>query len=379
MPTSDAGTPRSLRLTAGLDTLTVSGLDETASETLCRDWSRCSPTPIPTPAAADLERAEGQDWDVFHESIVYAATSAAIGSCRGTHLMFHGACLAVPETGAAVVLAAASGTGKTTATRRLGPHFAYLTDETAIVDPADLGVTPYAKPLSLLGDAGVRPKHQVGPDGLGLGPTVPGTVRRVAVLDRVRDATEAVPARAEPLPLLEALQLLVPQTSSLSQLPRGLVTLCGVLDRVGGAHRLVYTEAEGLRPVLDRLLADAPVRLDRSWDPLEDDELAPSSEPTSPTSPTEAGEPSTDPRRIRRRGADDGILTADHTLVLLHDTELVMLAGLGPAIWFLLTEPLTPEEILDRLSSNGPVPPDAADRVEAAVAQLSEQGLLRAE
>ena len=52
MPTSDAGTPRSLRLTAGLDTLTVSGLDETASETLCRDWSRCSPTPRPTPAAA---------------------------------------------------------------------------------------------------------------------------------------------------------------------------------------------------------------------------------------------------------------------------------------------------------------------------------------
>ena len=47
MPTSDAGTPRSLRLTAGLDTLTVSGLDETASETLCRDWSRCSPTPKP--------------------------------------------------------------------------------------------------------------------------------------------------------------------------------------------------------------------------------------------------------------------------------------------------------------------------------------------
>lgn len=369
MPTSDAGTPRSLRLTAGLDTLTVSGLDETASETLCRDWSRCSPTPIPTPAAADLERAEGQDWDVFHESIVYAATSAAIGSCRGTHLMFHGACLAVPETGAAVVLAAASGTGKTTATRRLGPHFAYLTDETAIVDPADLGVTPYAKPLSLLGDAGVRPKHQVGPDGLGLGPTVPGTVRCVAVLDRVRDATEAVPARAEPLPLLGALQLLVPQTSSLSQLPRGLVTLCGVLDRVGGAHRLVYTEAEGLRPVLEELL-DAPAEpVNPTWEPLEETELAASSGTANDATGATDG-------LLWRSAVDDGIITDDGVLVLLAGDRLIVLKGLGPALWFLLDEPCTPDQLLAALDKQGPVPADAERHIRAALTTLAEHSLV---
>ena len=92
--------------------------------------------------------------------------------------------------GAAVLLAAASGTGKTTATRRLGPHYAYLTDETAIVDPEDLSLVPYPKPLSLLQD-GRRPKRQVSPDELGLGPAVPAVLRRVAVLDRAReDAAE---------------------------------------------------------------------------------------------------------------------------------------------------------------------------------------------
>ncbi|MDX7183432.1 hypothetical protein SJ321_24440, partial [Enterobacter hormaechei] len=90
-----------------------------------------------------------RSWLDWHENLVFLATSRAIESARGTHLMFHAACLAAPDTGAAIVLAAASGTGKTTATRRLGPHYAYLTDETAIVDPADRSVTPYPKPLSL--------------------------------------------------------------------------------------------------------------------------------------------------------------------------------------------------------------------------------------
>ncbi|TFI18288.1 hypothetical protein E4A41_14845, partial [Micrococcus endophyticus] len=81
---------------------------------------------------------------------------------------------------------------------------------------------------------------------------------RIAVLDRVRDPAGPVLPRAEAMELVAALKELVPQTSSLSRLPRGLVTLCRVLDAAGGAQRLVYAEAEDLRDVVADLLAAPP-------------------------------------------------------------------------------------------------------------------------
>ncbi|WP_248195114.1 hypothetical protein [Micrococcus endophyticus] len=259
---------------------------------------------------------------------------------------------------------AASGTGKTTATRRLGPHFAYLTDETAIVDPADRSVTPYPKPLSVLEPGGSRPKTQRGPDELGLGPTrADAVLARIAVLDRVREAAAPVPARAEPMDVVTALQHLVPQTSSLSLLPRGLVALCSLLDALGGVQRLVYAEADDLRPVIDGLLAAAPQPVDPAWEPLDAAELA-------------ASEGAAEPGAVRRAAVADGILATDGRLVLLAGTTLTVLEGIGPAVWFALESPLTPERIVARLAEDGPVPADAAERVAEAVAALGSAGLL---
>lgn len=359
----DAEPPLSLR--TGHGRVTVAGLPAAEKDRLRAAWSRCAPEDGAPDVEPHLSWLPGADWDQFHENLVFQATSAAVESGRGTHLMLHAACLAVPESGAALALAAASGTGKTTATRRLGPHFAYLTDETAMVDPQTLEITPYAKPLSVLGPEGTRPKTQHGPDELGLGPTVPARLERVAVLDRVREPAGEVPAHAEAMGLVEALTALVPQTSSLSLLPRGLVTFCQVLDRLGGAQRLVYAEADDLRPVVEALLAEPAEPLAPAWEPLEEGEL------TASTGEATAGE-----GRIRRRAVDDGIITDDGVLVLLADTQLAVLEGLGPALWFLLDVPRTPGELVAALADQGPVPEDAAEHVSAALATLTEHGLV---
>lgn len=363
---SAAPVREALRIGAGLDAVTVSGLTGEERDEVLRSWSRCGVETVELTEDADAHRGpeHPRSWLDWHENLVFLATSRAIGAGRGTHLMFHAACLAAPDTGAAIALAAASGTGKTTATRRLGPHYAYLTDETAIVDPADRSVTPYPKPLSLLEPGGSRPKTQRGPDELGLGPTrADAVLARIAVLDRVREAAAPVPARAEPMDVVTALQHLVPQTSSLSLLPRGLVALCTLLDALGGVQRLVYAEADDLRPVIDGLLAAGPQPVDPAWEPLDAAELA-------------ASEGAAEPGAVRRAAVADGILATDGRLVLLAGTTLTVLEGIGPAVWFALESPLTPERIVARLAEDGPVPADAAERVAEAVAALESAGLL---
>lgn len=358
-----------LRIGTGLDAVTVSGLTGDERAEVIASWTRCGVEVVEPPADADAHRGAGaaRPWLQWHEDLVFLTTSRAIESARGTHLLFHAACLAAPDTGAAIVLVAASGTGKTTATRRLGPHFAYLTDETAIIAPDGLTVTPYPKPLSLLGSRGVRPKTQRGPDDLGLGPTLPDArLARIAVLDRVRDPAGPVTPRAEAIELVAALEALVPQTSSLSLLPRGLVTLCRVLDAVGGAQRLVYAEAEDLRGVVDGLLAAPPTPVTPAWEALTEEELR--------ASVGAAG-----PGAVARCAVDDGILTDSGRLVLLVSERLVVLEGLGPSVWLLLDEPRTAADVVARLRAEGPVPEDAEARVREAMdalvtAQLATTG-----
>ncbi|MEV0571648.1 PqqD family peptide modification chaperone [Micrococcus luteus] len=352
--------PEALRIGAGLGALTVSGLTGQERDEILRSWARCGVEAVELSGEADARR-DGEHprrWLDWHEGLVFLATSRAIESARGTHLLFHAACLAAPDTGAAVLLAAASGTGKTTATRRLGPHYAYLTDETAIVDPADLSITPYPKPLSVLEPGGSRPKTQRGPDELGLGATrADGRLARVAVLDRVRRPEGPVPARAEAMELVAALGALVPQTSSLSLLPRGLTTLCRVLDSLGGAQRLVYAEADDLRELVDALLAAPAEPVTPGWEPLTEEELTASAGVATPGA-------------VARCAVDDGILTDHGRLVLLASDRLVVLEGLGPSVWLLLDEPRTAADVVARLRTEGPVPEDAEARVHEAMDAL---------
>lgn len=355
-----------LRIGTGLDAVTVSGLTGDERAEVIASWARCGVEVVQPPTHTDAHRGAdtASPWLQWHEDLVFLATSRAIESARGTHLLFHAACLAAPDTGAAIVLVAASGTGKTTATRRLGPHYAYLTDETAIIDPDGLAVTPYPKPLSVLEARGVRPKTQRGPDDLGLGPTLPDArLARIAVLDRVRDPAGPVLPRAEAMELVAALKELVPQTSSLARLPRGLVTLCRVLDAVGGAQRLVYAEAEDLRDVVDGLLTTPPTPVTPTWEALTDEELLASAGVAVPGT-------------VARCAADDGIMTDNGRMILLVSDRLAVLEGLGPTVWLLLDEPRTAADVVAHLRAEGPVPEDAEARVAATLAAMAEHGLV---
>jgi len=166
--------------------------------------------------------------------------------------------------------------------------------------------------------------------------------------------------------LVAALEALVPQTSSLARLPRGLVTLCRVLDAVGGARRLVYAEAEDLRDVVDGLLATPPTPVTPAWEALTEEELRASAGAAAPGA-------------VSRCAVDDGILTDHGRLVLLASERLVVLDGLGPAVWLLLDEPRTAADVVGRLRTEGPVPEDAEVRVWEAMdalitAQLATAG-----
>lgn len=173
-------------------------------------------------------------------------TQAGLEQLVGKAWLLHACALSHPETGATVVLVAASGTGKTTAATTLGRRFGYLTDETAVV-MRDGSVVPFPKPLSLLVD-GKRPKKQVSPTELGLGAT-PDSGRLVAVALLQRDP-EAQDVRVEEVPTVEALAFLAEQTSSLHLLDDPLSTVAELLRERGGARRLVYAECRDLESVV---------------------------------------------------------------------------------------------------------------------------------
>ncbi|GAA3672706.1 hypothetical protein GCM10023081_08800 [Arthrobacter ginkgonis] len=337
-PGTEAGAPASFPLAAfSLAALggrvEVDGLTPGETSELADAWSRCLPDGSEPTVVDRMERGSG-DWTRFHEDLVHRATRAGIDSGRGELLMFHAAALACPATGATIVLAAASGTGKTTATRTLGKVFGYVTDETAAVR-TDLSMAAFAKPLSVLPASGLRPKTQYSPDALGLLPA-PADPRLAVVAVLHRDRTgETGSATAEVVPLLEALEGLAPQISSLAALDRGLVRLCETLDACGGLRRLRYAEAEQLVPLVDGLLAGAPDAREGAggalspagsqWRALPPVDIRGGRPGESQGGPAEAGS-------CRRVEVDDAVAVGDD-LVLLHGERLSVLSGIGPALW----------------------------------------------
>src|ERR671912_297894 len=78
-------------------------------------------------------QVRGADIEEVLHHLSPAVTTHALVARAGQLMMLHAAALADPRTGATAVLVAASGTGKTTASRTLGKRFIYLSDETAAI------------------------------------------------------------------------------------------------------------------------------------------------------------------------------------------------------------------------------------------------------
>lgn len=182
-----------------------------------------------------------------------AVTLAALEARAGQLVLLHAAALADPATGASVVMVAPSGTGKTTATQRLGRHLVYLSDETAAIT-AEGEVLRYRKPLSLVGSDHL--KAQVAASALGLRTDdTSAELRALVLLDRAPE--HAGPVRVELVDTVDALALLAPQSSALARTEQPLHRLADVVTRAGGLRVVRYRESADLVPVVETLLGSA--------------------------------------------------------------------------------------------------------------------------
>lgn len=387
----------SLTFQAGSGQVIVTGLPSEEVQQLRHVWRRCDAQSIAvtedkdgslgtTDGARHVSRDEASalDQTAFQERVVYAATQASIDAGRGDQLMFHATALAHPETGAAIALIAASGTGKTTAARVLGKHLSYLTDETTIIDPISRRITPYPKPLSILDESGMRPKIQHSPDSLELLPTMENAfLSGLVVLDRCRDEDTHQPPRVETLSLEEALEHIIPQTSSLAALDRGLVKLCEAIDQVGGVKRLRYYQAEDLVDTVMAIVSssdDSPPEspiphqvpthrtgsVEREWQPLPVDDLCPSQSGIAETN-----------GMLRRNPVHDAIIIGQQALLVLHDERSHTLSGLGYALWDLTRQWISADQLHAILGSAEGAPPDAHTRVNAGIEMLVTEDIIQ--
>ena len=348
-------------------------------------WARCASSREPVLPPLPKEPAQGQrftasvayqsqthDDGTFHvqaasfeelaEIVTSRITVAAILSNAGDMTMLHACGLAEPATGAVVALVAKSGTGKTTAASVLAKTYGYITDETVAIGP-DGSVIPYPKPLSLKQGPG-SPKHQAGPDALGLRPAPARPfLQSIVLLDRRPGDGPAAPVLAK-LPLADALLTLIPETSSQAEIGQPLQSLCRLIGSVGGVWRVTYSEAADLPAALEplfRMQIRMQGRLEPGWE----------------TSSTDADHTGHIPDGcIRRAAYRDAVTLAGGDLLVMLDTEIVRLSGIGPAIWAASAGPVTADHIADEVGKAHGKPEGYRDAVAAAITQLSDKSVL---
>ena len=298
-------------------------------------------------------------------NIATEVTLAGIAELSGSALMLHAGGVALDD-GRVIALVGPSGRGKTTATQALGRELGYVTDETLAVRP-DGSVISYRKPLSI----GRHPdaKTPFSASGLGLGdlPTSPLTLAAIVVLDR-RDDVDA--PRVEQVPLLEALNEVVPQTSYLSMLHDPLRTLMTTILSTGGVRRVVYSEAETLPGLIDEILsassAESPALVDVNV-------AAADCGCDAKLNPFSAAEPrgEADASSLYGRTEYRSAVTVDDALVVLKNSRVTVLEGIGPAVWF-AADGSTEAELTDAALREIPAPPDHIDPAQVVAATVAE-------
>ncbi|YAL83738.1 hypothetical protein ACMYYO_02730 [Dermacoccaceae bacterium W4C1] len=324
------------------------------------------------PSDPGIQASETDPADEQHRieySAASQATTAGISFQRGKRLMLHAAGLVDPDTGAAVALVAASGTGKTTASIRLAQSgMAYLTDENVALDE-DLFALPYPKPVSVVLDpSDPFHKSQHGPDELGMAvATGPAQVGALVLLQR--DPEREDPPSLEPEPPIDAVLALIPQTSSLLTLDRPLSRLSALLERTGGAQVLRYREITDAVPLLKELLSD----LDRQAPPVTvlDPPAGRTVEPETLMVPVEAAQQGPWVQAPFTQALADG-----EDIMVLLGMSPIRLQGLGSTIWRACSQPRTDEELVQLCIAEHGDPGNAAELVASATAALAEYRLL---
>ncbi|BCW72584.1 hypothetical protein NicSoilB8_36280 [Arthrobacter sp. NicSoilB8] len=305
------------------------------------------------------------------EAVTSEVTIAAILERAGELTMLHACGVADPE-GAVIALVAKSGTGKTTASSQLARTFGYITDETVAIR-ADGSVVPYPKPLSVKQALAAAAKLQVGPDELGL-QVAPDQLRiaAIALLDRVAGGDYRVPV-IDPVPLADAVLALIPDTSSQAAVFQPLQSLCKLIDSVGGVFRVSYSEAADLADGLAPLFLTKPgnpQEVTREWSPAliqPEAELAADQADEQPPEPIPAG-------WLRRAEPVDAVEIGEDLLVLT-DSEVIRLSGIGPVIWKSARRPVSMQTLAGHLEAEHGLPGGYEALLNAAVDGLVDRGI----
>lgn len=226
-------------------------------------WSDCRPARAAADEPERSIRLTGQDFDDAERGLSDLSTRVtleALDALRGRRLLLHAAGVAA-EDGRTIALVGPSGRGKTTASRHLGGHFSYVSDETVSVD-ADLSVEPYRKPLSVITD-GLAHKEQIAPSAYGLKdlPTAPLRLTAITLLERRPDAAHT---GLETVDLIDAICEMTPQISYLPDLAQPLQYLARVFDAIGAPTHLVYRDAVDLPELVAGMFA-SPAHPNQEW------------------------------------------------------------------------------------------------------------------
>lgn len=325
--------------------------DAEAAARLRHQWARAL-TDEATELTVDAGSLTDLEPDEHDYAVTIRVTMQALEATAGARLNIHAGAVADAD-GRALAVIGASGTGKTTAVRALAQRLGYLSDETVSLTD-DLAIHPHPKPLSVISDpTSPGRKQSVSPDDAGLQhPPDHATLHRVVLLRRGDDTSGLVPV-STPAALVE----IVPQTSSLVLLDAPLLTLSRAIDRCGGAFALHYAEIDDHLDELIQLLSD------------EVDEP----DPAVHHPPVELSHPS--PGQWSRSTWLDAVQYDDELVVMVGDTA-VLLAGLGTTVWLRLARPATTAELIAEAEAVHGPHPDATNLVEAALAELVQQGLL---
>ncbi len=365
-------------------TLDVRGLGDDLADSVEHLWERTRVAAGP-PAGDDEQappfvvtrgddgavRIDGSRRPVADDDLPYAlsraVTLASIERRTGECLMLHAAGLAA-EDGSTVALVAASGTGKTTAAAALGTGLGYVSDETVAIEH-DLSVRAYAKPLSVVVDPTRRfVKHERSPDDLGL-LRAPADLRLAATVVMERDPSLRAP-ELEPLGLVEAVELTLPQTSALTRLDRPLDRLARALTAGHGPWRLRYAEVTECADLVAELAAGRAPGGDPGPAPWTwvDGRGLPDPGPGTSADPG-TGAP------VRRARFDDAVV-ADGVVLVLRDRVPVTLPGLAATVWLRSEHPAPLDELVAAATAELGPHPDARQLVVATVRELRDAGLV---
>ena len=359
----------------------VSGLDPALGAELLRLWERARvdvdadarPFVVRRTETGLLE-VDGTLHRVPDEDLPYAVsravTLASIQRRAGGCLMLHAAGLATDD-GGTVALVAGSGTGKTTASRVLGRVLGYVSDETITVEH-DLTVLAYPKPLSVVVDPDTpHGKQERSPDELAL----VRAPRRLSLSTTVvlRRSPDVSAPLLEPIPLVEAMGEVLPQTSALPSMDRPLDRLALALTTCHGPWRLTYRDiADGVDLVADlahRRFPDGPPHA-VTWTWLD-------GSTSSPDVPAQVARDGRNGRATAwRRAPFRDAVVSDGSAIVMLDRVPVTLPGMAATVWHAAAGPTTLGDLVATATAAHGPHPDAQSLVAATVESLVARGLL---